>query len=273
VQIRREWNQTRSVDNYRRDELAERQIEYYVTELNLPEDVRGMAEQLFNQYVDQYVATQEVLFIELTATAAVYSAAKINETGVTPDAFIDASNGPLSRTGLLGQSKEIASELGLDPQPFFNSKVYTDEFCAELDLPEEITERAKQILDHCDEAGISSGKSPTGWAGAAVYLSCRERDRSTSQESVADVADVSSVTIRQRYQEQQDVVINRECPGDISSIVDWACKRVDLPEKIRRDARAYTEDDLDLSIRGRHDIPLSSKKTRSDGHGGGETLG
>lgn len=251
--ILRDWHTLQSVDKYRRDELAEREIEYYTEELDLPARVGKMSEQLFNQYV----ATQDHLVVELTAAAAVYSAAKVNEVGITPDALVDAGDNPLDRTILLRQSKDIVNELGLDPEAFFNSDVYVDEFCEELDLSKGINTRAKQILTYCDEAGISGGKSPTGWAGAAIYLACIEHDCSTSQNAIADVADVTTVTIRNRYSEQREVVVERECPDEIGDIVDWACNRIDLPDEIRAEARAITETDLDLTIRGQHEIPLS----------------
>lgn len=251
--VLQEWHSLASVDEYRRNELVEREIDHHGDQLDLSPKVRDMAKQLF----DRYLETQEHLIIELTTAAAVYAAVRVNEVGITPERFVEAGRGPLNRIILLRRTKDIVNELGLNPEAFFNSEIYVDEFCSKLELPSEINDRAKQILTYCDEAGISSGKSPTGWTAAAIYLACIEQDMSTSQDDIGEVADVSTVTVRNRYQEQRDVVVKRESPDEISAVVNWVCERTNLSEVIRADAMAYVESDPDLKIRGSHNIPLS----------------
>ncbi|MFB6202610.1 MAG: transcription initiation factor IIB 2, partial [Halorhabdus sp.] len=71
----------------------------------------------------------------------------------------------------------------------------------DLDLSEEVTNRARELLDEAREAGILSGKSPVGLAAAAIYaaaLLCNER---ITQGAVSNVANISEVTIRNRYKE------------------------------------------------------------------------
>jgi len=57
--------------------------------------------------------------------------------------------------------------------------------------------------DHRDdrEKGLLSGKSPTGYAAAAIYAASLLCNEKKTQREVADVAQVE-VTIRNRYQEQ-----------------------------------------------------------------------
>jgi len=47
-----------------------------------------------------------------------------------------------------------------------------------------------------------SGKSPPGFAAAAIYSACLLCNQKKTQRAVADVAQVTEVTIRNRYQEQ-----------------------------------------------------------------------
>lgn len=235
----REWHALREVDPHRRDELAEREIDHYVDELDLPDPVEGMAGGVF----DQYVAAKDHLIVELTAAAAVYAAAKVNEFGVTPDDVVEVATGPLDRTVLLRRSKDVVGELGLDPSAFFDATMYVDRFCEELDAPEAVVERAKEILEYCDEAGISGGKSPTGWAAAAIYNAYIEGDHgeNITQNDLADVADVTSVTIRNRYQEQRELVLRQERPDEIDDLIAWACSRIGVPDRVRAEALSIPE--------------------------------
>jgi len=58
--------------------------------------------------------------------------------------------------------------------------------------------------DHRDDRrkGLLSGKSPTGYAAAAIYAASLLCNEKKTQREVADVAQVTEVTIRNRYQEQ-----------------------------------------------------------------------
>jgi transcription initiation factor TFIIB len=51
-----------------------------------------------------------------------------------------------------------------------------------------------------------SGKSPTGFAAAAIYAASLLCNQKRTQREVAEVANVTEVTIRNRYQEQMEVM-------------------------------------------------------------------
>ncbi len=53
---------------------------------------------------------------------------------------------------------------------------------------------------------LVSGKSPKGYAAAAVYLAARLSEEPVSQSAVAEAAEVGVVTIRNRYHEQADAL-------------------------------------------------------------------
>jgi len=74
-------------------------------------------------------------------------------------------------------------------------------FCSELDLPDEVERRARELLTAAEDAGITSGKSPVGLAAAAVYAASLLTNERITQSEVSDVANISEVTIRNRYHE------------------------------------------------------------------------
>ena len=66
----------------------------------------------------------------------------------------------------------------------------------------EVQQKAKEVINVSTEAGLLSGKSPTGFAAAAIYAASLLCDEKVTQRTAADAANVTEVTIRNRYQEQ-----------------------------------------------------------------------
>jgi transcription initiation factor TFIIB len=56
-------------------------------------------------------------------------------------------------------------------------------------------------LDTAAEAGVHSGKSPVGLAAAAIYAASLLCNEKVTQGEVSEVANISEVTIRNRYHE------------------------------------------------------------------------
>jgi transcription initiation factor TFIIB len=74
--------------------------------------------------------------------------------------------------------------------------------CAsDLDLGEAVERRARSLLAGAKAAGVHSGKSPVGLAAAAIYAAALLTNEKVTQAEVSGVADVSEVTIRNRYHE------------------------------------------------------------------------
>ena len=66
---------------------------------------------------------------------------------------------------------------------------------------DEAERRARSLLDTAKSQGIHSGKSPVGLAAAAVYAASLLVNEKVTQSEVSDVANISEVTIRNRYHE------------------------------------------------------------------------
>lgn len=213
-----------------RDDVAAGEVSKAAATLDLPESTIGLANNTFAQYADR---TESSYIVELYAAAALYCAAKLSGEGVSPTEIVENGPGLLDEKKLLRRSKEIASTLGLDPTAFMDATQYVDRYCEELELGEDVRTRAREILRVCDEAGLSSGKSPTGWAAAAVYLSSLELGAGTRQRELANVADVTEVTIRNRYQEQQEFIhADKTAPDGCRASINWIAQRVDIDDAV-----------------------------------------
>ena len=66
-------------------------------------------------------------------------------------------------------------------------------------MSEKTQRRAREILRMAQEARISAGKDPTGFAASALYVACALEGEQKTQKDVAEAARVTEVTIRNRY--------------------------------------------------------------------------
>lgn len=63
-----------------------------------------------------------------------------------------------------------------------------------------VMKRARKLLEEAAARGLSAGKDPMAQAGAALYLAGElEGERSKTQKDVAEAAEVTEVTLRNRY--------------------------------------------------------------------------
>ena len=188
----------------RREEIVNSELARLAEELGIEESTRTTAKSLFDQF-----ANKEEIYghaLEVLAAACLYTACKVESIPLSPDDFAAVPQTAYTRVILLRRVKEISHTLGLDPSAFFDPHGYIDRYCDELGLSEQTTERAHEVIDVADNAGIGGGKSPTGRAAAAIYNAVLDHDLKVTQSDIANVADVSEVTIRNRYREQRELL-------------------------------------------------------------------
>lgn len=219
-------------------------IEQYGSELDVSDSSIELAKSLIEQYRNQ-LGNLKGKVLELLAASCLYCGAKVSGFPLQPSDFADIGGTIVSRKGMLRQSKDIASTVGVDPSAFFKTDQYADRYCEELDASDAIKRRTHSILDITDEEGLSSGKSPSGWAAAAVYNASLDVGEKYTQREVSKVADTSQVTIRNRYQEQRELLREIETlptnpidkVADISSRIDVTWKSEKLAKILIRNAR------------------------------------
>ena len=99
----------------------------------------------------------------------------------------------------------ISEELNLEIEPA-DPKQYVPRFASKLDVSTEVKQQATDVIDIGVEEGLHSGRSPTGFAAAAIYVASLLCNEKVTQEQVADAANVTEVTVRNRYQEQLEAM-------------------------------------------------------------------
>ncbi len=94
----------------------------------------------------------------------------------------------------------IAKELGVR-LPLSDPRQYVPRIVDQLKLSGEILREALKILDEARRRGLTAGKDPAGLAAAAVYIASLLRGEVRTQKEVAMAAQVTEVTVRNRYKE------------------------------------------------------------------------
>jgi transcription initiation factor TFIIB len=191
-------------ERIRTKDAGERNLQFALSEidrmssaLGVPRSVREVASVIYRRALKEDLIRGRS--IEGVATACLYAACR--KEGI-PRSLEEISEVSRVERKEIGRTyRYVSQELGLAMEPV-DPKKYVPRFASELGLSEEVQSKANQIIDETAEQGLLSGKSPTGYAAAAIYAASLLCNEKKTQREVADVAQVTEVTIRNRYQEQ-----------------------------------------------------------------------
>jgi len=172
------------------------EISRMASALDVPEDARETASVIYQRALDENLLPGRS--IEAMATASLYAGARQAGVPRSLDEFEPVSR--VDRKEFARAYRYLARELGLAMEPTDPVK-YVPRFASDLPVSEEATRRAVKLLETTKRDGVHSGKSPVGLAAAAIYAAAVLVNEDVTQHEVAEVADVSAVTIRSRYTE------------------------------------------------------------------------
>ncbi|WP_330631339.1 transcription initiation factor IIB [Halocatena halophila] len=195
----RKWHdRIRTADNGERNlRLALSEIDRMASALGVPKSVREVASVMYRRALEEDLIRGRS--IEGVATSTLYAACRQEDLPRSLDEVTEVAR--IDRREIARTYRYISQNLGLELRPA-DPKQYVPRFCSALELSDETQTKAIEIIDVTAEAGLLSGKSPTGFAAAAIYAASLFCNEKRTQHDVAEVAQVTEVTIRNRYQEQ-----------------------------------------------------------------------
>jgi transcription initiation factor TFIIB len=198
MQRLRTWNERfRTRDSKERNlKQALGEIDRMSSALGLPENVRETASVIYRRALGDDLLPGRS--IEGVATASVYAAAR--QAGVPRSLDEVEMVSRVDKMELTRTYRYVIRELGLEVKPA-DPESYIPRFASDLDLTEEAERRARSLVQSAREDGILSGKSPVGIAAASIYAAALLTNQKVTQSQVSDVANISEVTIRNRYKE------------------------------------------------------------------------
>lgn len=90
---------------------------------------------------------------------------------------------------------------------YSDPRIFVPSIISNLKLSQKVHMLASKIIEMLKSHGLTEGKDPAGIAAATVYISSIVLDEKKTQKEVAKAANVTEVTIRNRYRDIMDKIV------------------------------------------------------------------
>ncbi|MEJ5327802.1 MAG: transcription initiation factor IIB [Candidatus Bathyarchaeia archaeon] len=164
--------------------------------LNLPKNILETASVIYRKAVKERLIRGRS--IQGVTSAAIYLACR--QCGL-PRTLDEISQASAVNKKEIGRSyRFLIKELNYSIPPLRPSQ-YITKFSNQLTMQGKVEEIAHKILSAAKELKLTSGRGPTGIAAAASYVASVLTGERKTQREIAEIAQVTEVTIRNRYKE------------------------------------------------------------------------
>ena len=164
--------------------------------LNLPKNILETASVIYRKAVKERLIRGRS--IQGVTAAAIYVACRQCKLARTLEEIAQASN--INKKEVGRSYRFLVKELDYFIPPLRPSQ-YVTKFSNQLTMQGKVEEIAHKILSTAKELRLTSGRGPTGIAAAASYIASVLTGERKTQREIAEIAQVTEVTIRNRYKE------------------------------------------------------------------------
>jgi transcription initiation factor TFIIB len=164
--------------------------------LNLPRNIIETSSMIYRKAIQKQLIRGRT--IQSVAVASIYMACRQCKVIRTLDDVSKVAN--ITKKEAARNYRFLLREL--NPQvPQVSPHGYISKMINKLRLTGETERLAMKILDIASELRLTSGRGPSGIAAACIYSSSQITDERCTQGEIAKEAQVTEVTIRNRYKE------------------------------------------------------------------------
>jgi transcription initiation factor TFIIB len=164
--------------------------------LNLPKNILETASVIYRKAVKEHLIRGRS--IQGVTSAAIYVACRQCGLARTLEEIAQASN--INKKEVGRSYRFLIKELDYFIPPLKPSQ-YITKFSNQLTMQGKVEEIAHKILTTARDLKLTSGRGPTGIAAAASYIASVLTGERKTQREIAEIAQVTEVTIRNRYKE------------------------------------------------------------------------
>jgi transcription initiation factor TFIIB len=200
----RKWNRRSKVleSNQRNLAKALSEMSRNSYQLALPRNVLETASRIYRRALEEGYTRGRT--IKGVAATSLYMACRQCNVIRTLEDIADSSD--ISKKEIARTYRYLFQRMKTDI-PLFSHGNYISKFSSKLNLSG-LTERlATNLLNMASEIHLTSGRGPSGITAACVYIACQIIGEPRTQGDVADTAQVTEVTIRNRYKELLEKLI------------------------------------------------------------------
>jgi len=172
------------------------EITKIASNLNLPKNIVETASLIYRRAVKERLIRGRS--IQGVTSAAIYLACRQCGLPRTLEEIAQASS--VNKKEIGRSYRFLIKELNYFIPPLKPSQ-YVTKFSNQLTLQGKVEEIAHKILAAAKDLKLTSGRGPTGIAAAASYIASVLTGERKTQREIAEIAQVTEVTIRNRYKE------------------------------------------------------------------------
>lgn len=169
--------------------------------LDLPRSVREEASVLFRRAQNEDLILGRS--IETVAAGCVYAACRVR--GIARPIEEVAAVAKCTEDKVTLGFRLLNVEFGLETQIVAVGR-RIPRLASECGASTAVERRATELAALAEESGIANGRNPAGVAAACLYLASQETGTGLTQAELAAVANVTTLTLRNRYYELQELV-------------------------------------------------------------------
>ncbi|MCJ7425437.1 transcription initiation factor IIB [Candidatus Bathyarchaeota archaeon] len=184
-------------------DATERNLAFALSEItkiannvNLPRNILETASVIYRKAVRERLIRGRS--IQGVTAAAIYLGCR--QCGLARTLEEIAQSSGVSKKEVGRSYRFLIKELGYSIPPVKPSQ-YITKFSNQLTMQGKVEEIAHKILAAAKELKLTSGRGPTGIAAAASYIASVLTGERKTQREIAEIAQVTEVTIRNRYKE------------------------------------------------------------------------
>lgn len=172
--------------------------------LDISQKTRDKAQLIFEKYNVNEATTETNP--KTIAAACLYVACEIESKSIGLDEFVEVNETNFRSTFFFEPIETLDTLVGININAFVDPSDYINDYCKELNLKNEVAEKATNIFTQAIEKVEIGGKNPDGVAGAAIYNATRLFDAEVTQSDIADIINISEYTISKEYRNQQEYI-------------------------------------------------------------------
>jgi len=181
-----------STDRNLRQALGE--LDRLKDKLALPSSVIEKSSYIYRKALEKRLVRGRS--ISSLIAASLYAACRDTETPRTLKDIVEVSN--IRKKDIARCYRLLYRELDLK-MPIIDSVQCIARISSRLELSERVKRYAIKVIKSAQRRKEVVGKEPMGIAAAALYLACVDYDMGLTQKDLAEAANVTEVTIRNRY--------------------------------------------------------------------------
>ena len=194
----RQWN-----ERFQRRSSTDRNLMHALGEINrmasalgVPDSARETAGAVYRRALRDGLLPGRA--VESVATAALYAASRIDGTPRSLDEVSTVSR--VEQIRVERAYRQLSRELELEIAPT-DPRSFIGRIASDVECTDATEREARRLAGAAVENGVHSGKHPVGIAAGVLYAAAKRCGESLRQADIARSADVSEMTIRNRYPE------------------------------------------------------------------------